>query len=217
MNATWHAAHPMPSSPTEAERLAWHAEHSASCGCRPMPAKLQPLAAMRALLEGGDRRSLARSEQLHAMLRAHPERISALALLAEDPEYVVAMRAVDLLEKLALEKVEWVQPFKRVFIGPLADEGEWEVQLQIVRALPLFKWTAKEQRRVREILRRDVWHPQRFVAAWALDSLAKLADDPASHHELERGLKAFEHSGSKALLRRAKKIRQRLGASQARA
>jgi hypothetical protein len=32
-----HAAHPMPQRPTLDERVAWHTEHAARCGCREMP------------------------------------------------------------------------------------------------------------------------------------------------------------------------------------
>lgn len=37
MNAEWHRKHRMPENPTRDERIAWHAEHSAACGCRPVP------------------------------------------------------------------------------------------------------------------------------------------------------------------------------------
>lgn len=168
---------------------------------------------MRALLDGGDRRSLAHSTVVHARLRANPAHLRWLAALTEDPDALVQMRAMDLLEKLAFEHPDWVKPFKRIFLGPLADEGQWEVRLQILRALPLFTWSPRERRRALAILTRDVRHPQRFVRAWALDSLATLADDDASKQVLRRTLKRFERSGSKALVARARKIRARLSAS----
>lgn len=86
------------------------------------------------------------------------------------------MRAFDLLEKIAHEHPDCVQPHKRLFIGPFADSDKWEVRLQIVRALPLLKWTFGERKRVVAILRRDLEHPQKFVRAWALDSLAMACD-----------------------------------------
>jgi predicted DNA-binding protein (MmcQ/YjbR family) len=43
VNELWHRKHPMPRRPSRAERLAWHREHAARCGCRPIPAKLAPL------------------------------------------------------------------------------------------------------------------------------------------------------------------------------
>jgi hypothetical protein len=40
MNKRWHAAHVMPPNPTREQRIAWHAEHAAACGCRPVPTDL---------------------------------------------------------------------------------------------------------------------------------------------------------------------------------
>jgi hypothetical protein len=49
------------------------------------------------------------------------------------------MRAMDLFEKLAHERPDWILPHKRVFIGELANSDTWEIRLQIVRALPFFQ------------------------------------------------------------------------------
>jgi hypothetical protein len=37
----WHRAHPMPTRPSRAQRVAWHAEHAVVCGCREVPASLK--------------------------------------------------------------------------------------------------------------------------------------------------------------------------------
>jgi hypothetical protein len=140
--------------------------------------------------------------------------MSELARLAEDADWLVSMRAMDLLEKLAHERGDLVQPYKNLFIGPLADSDKWELRLQVVRALPLFEWTARERERVFEILVRDVKHPQKFVRAWALDSLAAFAgEDLKLFPIVKRTLEGFEQSGSKALETRARHIRARLDAS----
>lgn len=166
---------------------------------------------LRQLLSGGDRRSVAGSERVRALIIADPQRVAELASLARDEDWLVAMRAVDLLEKLAHERADWVQPFKKLFIGPLADSDKWELRLQVVRALPLLSWTPRERARVIEILRRDLNHPQKFVRAWALDSLALFAErDETLRPSVSRHLATFERSGSKALSTRAKKIRERL-------
>jgi hypothetical protein len=134
-----------------------------------------------------------------------------LASLVGDADWLVSLRALDLLEKLAREHVSWVEPHKRLFIGPLADSDRWEVRLQVVRALPLFAWSLAERERVVAILRRDVEHPQQFVKAWALDGLARLAEEDATLMPLVRAhLRAFERSGRKALAARARVIRARL-------
>lgn len=169
------------------------------------------MSTLRRLLSGGDRRSVARSDQARALIAANPRRVAQLATLAEDPDWLVSMRALDLLEKLAHEHPGWVQPHKKLFIGPLADSDEWEIRLQVVRALPLLAWTPRERKRVVEVLRRDLEHPQRFVRAWALDSLATFAlRDRALLPIVEGALKVFQRSGSKALQSRARHVRQRI-------
>ncbi|MGZ5367525.1 hypothetical protein [Aeromicrobium sp.] len=37
VNAAWHAEHRMPENPTFDERVEWHDEHMAACGCSPAP------------------------------------------------------------------------------------------------------------------------------------------------------------------------------------
>jgi hypothetical protein len=135
---------------------------------------------------GGDRRSIARSAEVRSIIESDPASVPHLVALARDPE-------------------------KRIFIGPLAESDKWEVGLQIVRALPLFTWSSRQQERVVEIPRANVDHEQIFVRAWSPDSLATLSQRrPALRAAVERGLRRFESSGRPALAARARKIRQRL-------
>jgi len=166
---------------------------------------------LRTLLSGGDRRSIARSNRALELIRANPARVSEVAALAQDADWLVSMRAVDLLEKLAHQNPEWVEPHKEIFLRALANSDKWEIRLQIVRALPLFSWVPSDQRRAVEILLRGVEHPQKFVRAWALDSLATFSQkDKKLMPVVHRLLRIFERSGSKALATRAKRIRERL-------
>ena len=163
---------------------------------------------------GGDRRSIAQSKRALALVRANPNLIPHLAGLAGDKDWLVSMRAADLLEKLAHEHREWIEPHKGLFIGPLADDEHWEVRLQVVRALPLFSWSPAEKKRVVEILLRDAEHPQKFVRAWAVDSLAHFAErDHGLMPELQRCLRQFKRSGSKALMSRGRQILVRMAGS----
>jgi hypothetical protein len=166
---------------------------------------------MRALLSGGDRRSLAQASRVYERVLADRGLVADLAALAMDADVLVSMRALDLLEKVAHVHPEWVAPHKRLFISALADSDRWEIHLQIVRALPLFEWSAAERRRAIEVLRRDVDYPQTFVRAWALDSLSILAMTDRSLAPLvRRHVKRFDASGSKALAARARHVKGRL-------
>jgi len=169
---------------------------------------------LKALLSGDDRRSIANSRQARDVVGTAPKRVADLAALTDDDDWLVSMRALDLLEKIAHEAPELVQPFKKVFLGPLAESDKWEIRLQIVRALPLLRWTAAERERAIEILRRNVDFPQTFVRAWALDSLATFAmEDVRLMRFVKRCVSEFERSERKALQARARQIRARLEAT----
>jgi hypothetical protein len=173
----------------------------------------RPAVSLRSLLAGGDRRSVSQSERAREVIEQDPARVADLAALTGDDDWLVVMRACDLLEKLAHAHPDLIAPHKRLFIGPLADSDKWEIRLQIVRVLPLFKWTATQRRRVEEILLASVTFPQTFVRAWALDGLATLSQQNAALKPVvERRLREFARSESKALQARARAIRQRLAA-----
>jgi acyl carrier protein phosphodiesterase len=166
-----------------------------------------------ALLSGGDRRSIAQSHRVRTLIEQRPSRVRELAALTSNEDWLVSQRALDLLEKFAHEHPEWVEPYKMVFIGPLADSDKWEIRLQIVRALPLFRWTAPQRRRVEAILLDNIAFPQTFVRAWALDSLTPVAEHNTKLMPIVlQTIAAFEQSPKKALQARARAIRARLAA-----
>ena len=168
--------------------------------------------AIRRMLTGGDRRSIADSNRVRRLVEDNPSLVIDVAALTADEDWLVTQRALDLLEKLAREHPEWIAPHKEVFIGPLAASDKWEIRLQIVRALPLFHWSPAQADRVEKILLENVAFPQTFVRAWALDSLATLAEQKKTLIPIVRKyLRDFEQSPSKALHARAKHIRARLG------
>ena len=77
-----------------------------------------------ALLTGGDRRSIGRSDQVAAMVSKDPKLFPNLiaGLWSEDP--LVRMRAADVTEKVTREHPEWLQPHKNELLGLMAEAGE---------------------------------------------------------------------------------------------
>ena len=43
INEPWHRAHPMPGRAKADQRLDWHRDHAAHCGCRPIPRSVRDL------------------------------------------------------------------------------------------------------------------------------------------------------------------------------
>jgi hypothetical protein len=137
--------------------------------------------------------------------------VEVLVDLTRDDDWLIAQRALDLLEKLAHEHGEWIEPHKLVFLGPLAQSDKWEIRLQIVRALPLFSWSPEQMKHAERILIENVAFPQTFVRAWALDGLATFAERRRKLVPIVlRHLAEFEKSPSKALQARARNIRARM-------
>jgi acyl carrier protein phosphodiesterase len=65
---------------------------------------------LRRLLAGGDRRSIVGADRVLSILRAQPERIRDVAMLADDEDWLVSMRALDVLEKIAHHQADWIRP-----------------------------------------------------------------------------------------------------------
>jgi hypothetical protein len=165
---------------------------------------------LRRLMTGGDRRSLARSNDALLLVRADKSRVADLVRLADDDDWLVVMRAMDLLEKLAHEHSDWIQRYRKPFIGSLAAHASWEIRPQISRALPLLRWTPRQRREAIAVLQRYVDDPQKFVKVRALDSLARFAELDASLTPMvDCILKKFAQSDSAALRSRARRIRDR--------
>jgi hypothetical protein len=165
---------------------------------------------LRDMLGGGDRRSIARADDVVAMIVTGRAAIADLAALAIDEEnWLVSARALDALEKIARQQPDLVRPHRKVFLDQGASD-KWEIRLQVVRAIPLLKWKPRELERANTILVGNLDHPKTFVRAWALDSLATLSERDASlSATVERYLDSFERSSSTALQARARHIRRR--------
>lgn len=166
---------------------------------------------IRGLLRGGDRRSIAQSNRARALIERDPALVDDLATLAGDDDWLVRLRALDLLEKLAHAHPAWIEPHKRIFVGPIADSDQWEIRLQVVRALPLFRWSGRDAKRVEAILVANLSWPQTFVRAWALDALATFAMRRQRLAPIVRRYTTeFARSPSKALRARARAVAARL-------
>src|SRR5438477_11047512 len=90
------------------------------------------------LLSGGDRRSIADSNRARRLIECDPTRVGQLAALAGDENWLIVQRVLDLLQKLAHDHAEWIEPHTKVFIGPLVANDKGETRLQSLRAQPRF-------------------------------------------------------------------------------
>lgn len=85
------------------------------------------------LLSGGDKRSLGKSQMVVLQTRKAPSLFKEVyeAIYAEDE--VLAMRAVDAVEKIAQKQPEWLMPYKKELLNQMSHfktkEHRWHVPL----------------------------------------------------------------------------------------
>ncbi len=160
---------------------------------------------IRSLLEGEPRKSQAGSNQALEMLLRDGSLVDELVACVDDPDELVQMRALDLIDKVARKEPEWTEPHRGLLLREYHRLPLWENRLQVARALGLFSWEGSEHERAVEILMELVEDEQPFVKAWALDSLAVLSVRDESlrgfvRHRLEDHLQ----TGTKSMAARAR-------------
>lgn len=127
------------------------------------------------MLEGGDRRSIGRSNKVMALVLKKPELFDVLMSGISFGDQLVAMRSADAAEKITVQHPEYLQPYKRVMIEELSKVAQKEVRWHIAAMLPRLPLTAKEQQRVVEILLGYTNDRSSIVKTLAMQALADLA------------------------------------------
>jgi hypothetical protein len=158
-------------------------------------------------LEGGDRRSIGRSNEVAALVLREPRRFSELIgfLWSDDP--VVRMRAVDAAEKISVQKPGLLAPFKAELLGLLLEAGQQELCWHLALMIPRLALTKKERQRAAEGLRRYLEDRSSIVKTFALQGLTELAAvDRSLLPEVREILAEAERAGTPAMRARARKL-----------
>jgi hypothetical protein len=126
-------------------------------------------------LEGGDRRSIGRSEEVVADVIEEPGLFSVLVdgLDADDP--IVRMRAADAMEKITALHPEYLAPCKKLLIALAAISREKEVRWHLAQMLPRVKLNRPERQHVVGILMEYFDDSSSIVKTHAMQALADIA------------------------------------------
>jgi hypothetical protein len=162
-------------------------------------------------LEGGDRRSIGRVEEVvNAVL--HNSALFELlidGLFVEDS--VVRMRAADAIEKITLDHFKYLQPHKRRIIKLAAETKQQEVRWHIAQIMPRLHLTPKEKNKVVEILFDYLQDKSKIVVTFALQALADFAtEEKKLRPRVIRVLEELLVTGSPAVKSRGKKLLEKL-------
>ena len=158
-------------------------------------------------LEGGDRRSIGRSNEVVAQVLAEPQMFRPLfaGLVSDNP--VVRARAADAIEKVTLVCPELLVPYKSRLIGPLASCDQPEVRWHVAQMLPRVSWNARERRRVYQVLTRYLRDASSIVKTCAMQALVDLTQQvPALRLTVVRRLRTLTAQGTPAMRARGRKL-----------
>ena len=164
-----------------------------------------------ALLKGGDRRSIGRSNQMVKLVLRAPRRFAELieCLWNEDP--IVRMRAADAAEKVSAVRPVLLKRYKSELLGLLAEAEQIEVRWHLAQMISRLPLTQGERRRAVETLQLYLEDRSSIVRTFALQALADISRDDAELRLRARGI--LEQSmvrGTAAMKARARKLLKEL-------
>jgi len=164
-----------------------------------------------ALLEGGDRRTIGRSDQAAAIVSNHPELFPELiaGLWSADP--LVRMRAADASEKVTREHRELLQPYKKELLGLMAEAQQQELCWHLAVIVPRVQLNARERQLAISSLNSYLEDRSSIVKTFALQGLADLAqDEPGIRPTVVEILRQATRNGTPAMKARSRKLLSRL-------
>lgn len=158
-------------------------------------------------LEGSDRRSIGRSNEVVAEVLASPELFGALfaGLSVNDP--VIRARAADAVEKISVIHPEYLRPYRAKLVGEYARCEQKDVRWHVAQMLPRLRWNAREQQQVYDILTDYLRDSSSIVKTFAMQALADLTTQaPKFRPAVLRRLLDFTAHGTPAMRARGRKL-----------
>lgn len=158
-------------------------------------------------LQGSDRRSIGRSEEVVRLVLKQPKLFRLLMACLWHDDAVVRMRAADAAEKVSEENLRLLQRYKSQLLGLLVETEQIELRWHLAQMIPRLKLNAAERKRAADALRRYLDDRSSIVRTFALQALADLSQhDAGLRCETQRLLEEALRSGTAAMKARARKL-----------
>ena len=159
------------------------------------------------MLNGGDRRSIGRSDQVVAIVRRHPSLFPVLVDGMHHADELVRMRAADAAEKLTVTNPQWLQPFKRRLMSLAAQAQQQELRWHLAQMLPRLELSEGDRKIVAATLRGYLEDQSRIVKTFAMQGLADLAkQDPKLKQSIQPLIAFLTRTGSPSMKSRGRKL-----------
>ena len=158
-------------------------------------------------LRGGDRRSIARSDEVAREISKNPKLFAQVVTTILDRDPLIRMRAADAIEKASALQPQLLQPFKRVILKKIATIPQQEVRWHVAQILPRLQLTPKERDHAASILFDYLEDESSIVKTFAMQALADLAQqDSRLRKRLVPILEFLTANGTPAMRARGSKL-----------
>jgi len=159
------------------------------------------------MLEGSDRRSIGRADEVAQLVLKEPSRFRQLIECLWDENPVVRMRAADAAEKVSAKKPRLLDRHKAELLGLLAEAEQIELRWHLALMVPRLRLTAPERQRAAAALQRYLEDRSSIVKTFAMHGLADLSqNDPDLRSKVKQLLEEAVQSGTPAMKARARKL-----------
>jgi len=164
-----------------------------------------------ALLAGGDRRSIGRSNEVVAVIRERPRLFGELIRCLWSGDPIIRMRAADAAEKVSASRPELLAPFKTELLGLLVEADQQEMRWHLAQMIPRLPLNSMDRRRARTTLRSFLDDDSSIVKTCAMQALADLAGpDARSRSEVAALIEELVRKGTPAMKARGRKLLKQL-------
>lgn len=159
------------------------------------------------MLEGKDRRSIGRADEVARLVLREPRRFRELFTCLWDENPVLRMRAADAAEKVSAKSPRLLDRHKAELLGLLAETEQIELRWHLALMVSRLRLSATERQRAAAALQRYLDDRSSIVRTFALQGLADLArNDLALQSKVKQLLEAALQSGTPAMKARARKL-----------
>ena len=160
-----------------------------------------------AMLQGGDRRSLGRTEEVASLVAEDRRMFAALMKGLWSEDEVVRMRTADAVEKVTRARPEWLAAYKKELLGLLVETEQQEVRWHLAAMVPRLKLNERERRAAMDALEEYLEDRSSIVKTSALQGLVDLGGNDARVVEI---LREATRSGTAAMKARARKLLEKM-------
>ena len=164
------------------------------------------------MLEGGNRRSIGRSEEAAGEVLANPPLFKELIRGMQSTDPLIRMRAADAAEKVTVHNPALLQPHKKVILGTIARIPQQEIRWHVAQFIPRIEWNSAERKVILALLDEYLLDKSSIVRTFSMQALADIAlRDSRLRKSITKRLEQLTETGTPAMKSRGKKLLVKLG------